>query len=101
MQITALAVSPNGDLIASGQVGTRHFRGDAAPVFVWSTATGQRLCVLKGLSIKVNVIQFSTDGRFVCGTGEVSPASVPLWLVIDTLSYVVYDVGSTLIHMGR
>ena len=31
MQVSALAVSPSGKLIASGQVGTRNFKGNAGP----------------------------------------------------------------------
>jgi WD40 repeat protein len=52
-------------------VGTKHFRGDAAPIFIWSVSSGERVSVLKGLSVKVNVIAFSTDEKFVCASGEV------------------------------
>ena len=71
MPITVLAVSSSGEYVASGQIGTKHFRGDAAPIFVWSTSTGARIAVLKGLSLRVTQLSFSTDDKFVCGTGEV------------------------------
>mmetsp|Transcript_9578 Transcript_9578/g.14420 ORF Transcript_9578/g.14420 Transcript_9578/m.14420 type:complete len:697 (-) Transcript_9578:178-2268(-) len=70
MQVSALAVSPSGELLASGQLGTRSFKGNAAPIFVWSTATGKRLVALRGLTQRVNIITFSTDEKFLCGCGE-------------------------------
>jgi WD40 repeat protein len=71
MPISALAVSPSGNFIASGQEGTTKFKGLAAPIFVWDSATGSKLITLKGLSVKVTRISFSQDERFVSGTGSV------------------------------
>jgi hypothetical protein len=48
MPVSVLAVSPSGELLASGQIGTTRFKGNAAPVFVWSTVTGRRLTALRG-----------------------------------------------------
>jgi WD40 repeat protein len=48
MPVTVLAVSPSGELLASGQVGTTRYKGNAAPVFVWSTVTGRRMTALRG-----------------------------------------------------
>jgi cilia- and flagella-associated protein 52 len=48
MPVTVLAVSPSGELLASGQVGTTRYKGNAAPVFVWSTVTGRRMAALRG-----------------------------------------------------
>lgn len=48
MPVTVLAVSPSGELLASGQVGTTRYKGSAAPVFVWSTVTGRRMTALRG-----------------------------------------------------
>ena len=81
MQVSALAVSPSGSWIASGQLGTKHFKGTAAPVFVWQTSSGRRLLVLRGLTVKVNILAFSTDEKFLCGCGE------------DSLLYI-WDVGT-------
>ena len=72
MPISALAVSPSGNFIASGQEGTKKFKGLAAPVFVWDVSSGSKLTTLRGLSIKVTQIAFSQDERFICATGEVS-----------------------------
>ena len=70
MQVTTLAVSPSGQYVASGQIGTKNFKGFAAPVFVWDTLTKKRLVILRGLSQRVNILAFSTDERLVCGCGE-------------------------------
>ena len=70
MQISALAVSPSGSLIASGQIGTNAYKGCAAPIFVWDTSTQRRVTALRGLTVGVNAIEFSTDDRFLCGIGE-------------------------------
>jgi WD40 repeat protein len=70
MPVCALAVSRTGKYIASGQLGTTHYKGNAAPILLWKADTSQRICVLRGLSIKVTMIAFSTDERFLCGCGE-------------------------------
>jgi WD40 repeat protein len=72
MPISALAISTSGNFIASGQEGTLKYKGLAAPIFVWDSATGSKLITLKGLSLRVTKISFSQDERFVCATGEVS-----------------------------
>jgi cilia- and flagella-associated protein 52 len=85
MPVTVLAVSPSGELLASGQVGTTRYKGNAAPVFVWSTVTGRRMTALRGdidpslsrltipgITQRVNLLQFSTDEKFLCGCGDVS-----------------------------
>jgi WD40 repeat protein len=70
MPVCALAVSPSGAYVASGQIGTKAFKGTAAPIFVWSTATGRRFRVLRGLSNLVSSLAFSTDERFICGCAD-------------------------------
>lgn len=89
-QVSSLAVSPSGQFLASGQLGTRSYKGAAAPIFIWSVETGHRLvalrgnkivqnvvdciymsCTILGLTQKVNLLQFSTDEKFLCGCGEV------------------------------
>ena len=65
MQVSALAVAPSGKYVASGQVGTKHFKGAAAPVFLWNVQTGLRLLVLRGLTVRVNILAFST-GKYIC-----------------------------------
>jgi hypothetical protein len=67
-----MAISASGNLIASGQVGTKNFKGCAAPIFLWQASTYRRLAVLRGLSVKVTMIGFSADEMFLCGSDEVS-----------------------------
>ena len=124
MQVCSLAISPSGKIIASGQIGTKHFKGNAAPVFLWSSSSGRRLMVLRGLTTKVNLLAFSTDERLLCGCGEDSllyvwdtatgevmhgqrlkegPASVLLWIDHRTENRrTVYEVavgaGSTMLR---
>ena len=71
VKISALAISPSGRLIASGQLGTISYKGNAAPIFVWDVETQRRVTALRGLTIRVNALDFSTDERFLCGMGEV------------------------------
>lgn len=113
MPVCTLAVSPSGNFIASGQVGTKSFKGYAAPIFIWITDSCRRLRVLKGLTQRVNLISFSTDERFVCAGGEdgllyvwdlstaevvyatrlSSPASVLQWVDHKRLNhYTSYDL---------
>lgn len=64
MEVSALAVSPTGKYIATGQVGTKNFKGSAAPVFLWEVDSSKRLLVLRGLTVRVNILSFST-GMYV------------------------------------
>ena len=73
MPVCALCVSPSGRMIASGQVGTRSFKGYAAPIFIWRAAQDghfRRHLVLRGISYRANLIAISPDERFLCGCGE-------------------------------
>ena len=87
MPISAVAVSPSGNFIATGQEGTRKYKGMAAPIFVWDALTGEKLVTLKGLSTKVTAVAFSSDERFICGSGE------------DMLLYV-WDASSGEVALG-
>ena len=71
MQICALTISNSGEYIASGQLGTTHFKGNAAPIFLWQTRSYLRLAVLRGLVGKVMQVAFSDDERFICGCDNV------------------------------
>lgn len=66
-----MAISASGRFIASGQVGTTNYKGNAAPVILWRSDTGQRLGVLRGISERANILEFSPDEKFLCGCGEV------------------------------
>jgi hypothetical protein len=81
-------VSDSGRLIASGQVGTKHHKGNAAPVFLWMTETGQRITVLRGLTEFVSFIAFSEDERFLCGCGGVSSSPLYTMYSLYNLHYL-------------
>lgn len=68
--ISALAVSRDGSLLASGQVGSTHIPGFAAPVVVWSTERRAALFKLRGITGRVNLLEFSDDMRFLAAAGE-------------------------------
>ena len=70
MPISAMAVSCLGTFIASGQRGTKNYKGLAAPVFVWSGRSFRRHQILKGLSRGVQVVAFSTDEKYVAAADE-------------------------------
>lgn len=89
MPVSAIAVSPSGNFIATGQEGTVKYKGMAAPVFVWDASTGDKLVTLKGLSIRVTGLAFSMDERFVCGTGEVSCLCGTSRYTISNFSYMI------------
>jgi cilia- and flagella-associated protein 52 len=72
MPVTAIAISDSGSYIASGQMGTNKYKGQASPVIVWDGFSGQVLNTLDGLTVRVNHVSFSQDDRFLCGCGEVS-----------------------------
>lgn len=48
MEITALALSPSGNMLASGQLGTVHRKGYGAPVIVWEMNSKRALFTLQG-----------------------------------------------------
>lgn len=70
MQVSAMAVSSTGKFVASGQIGTKNYRGDNAPVLVWDMKSFTKELVLRGLTQKVNILDFSGDEKLLCGTGE-------------------------------
>jgi WD40 repeat protein len=90
MEVSALCMSSSGQLIASGQVGTKSFKGYAAPIFVWQMNHNvyHRCLVLRGLSVRVNLIAISPDEKFVCGCGE------------DSLLYI-WDLSSGEVVFGQ
>ncbi|KAJ1434740.1 WD40-repeat-containing domain protein [Ochromonadaceae sp. CCMP2298] len=87
MPVCALAISNDGSMIASGQMGTKSFKGSAAPIFLWETRTYRRLAVLRGLAGSVKNVAFSADEMFVCGCDE------------DSLFYV-WDLATSEVVYG-
>jgi WD40 repeat protein len=76
-EILALAVSPDGKLIATG--------GMHGQVCLWERASGKLITTLQGPDRQVNVLQFSPDGktRASGGAGEhrdkPDPGQIVLW----------------------
>ena len=116
MPVCALCVAPSGRMIASGQIGTKSFKGYASPIFVWrlnQEGMFRRSMVLRGMSYKVNHISISPDERFLCGCGEdkvlyvwdlssgevaygqtlPAPASIMKWVSCSRDGhYIAYDI---------
>ncbi|CAM9464894.1 unnamed protein product [Scytosiphon promiscuus] len=69
MEISALALSPSGSLIATGQLGSTRVKGYPAPVFLWDYATRTSLFVFQGLTQGVRHLSFSPDQKFLLGCG--------------------------------
>lgn len=70
MEISCVAVSPNGKFLATGQRGTTFQRTPEAPVIMWNYETRKPLAVLKGMMDCVNILEFSPDGRYLAGIGQ-------------------------------
>lgn len=93
-KVSTLAVSDNGSLIASSQVGSTHHKGYACPVFIWQLNDFSRLAILRGLTIKANLLSFSPDEKFLCGCDDVN------------YFYFIYDIcilskGPSTVYMGH
>ncbi len=68
-EITALAISPSGNLIASGQKGSRSDKNNEAPLVVWDFASRKELYQLNGFVEGVLRVAFSSDERFLMASG--------------------------------
>jgi len=75
-EISALDISQNGKLVASGQVGSPYRKGAVAPVVVWDFDNRSRYIEFSGLASSVLCVRFSPDGRFLVGTGANQMISV-------------------------
>ncbi|CAM9343933.1 unnamed protein product [Laminaria digitata] len=69
MEISAVAVSPSGSLVATGQCGSTRTKGFPAPVVLWDYATRTSLFVYQGLTEGVCHLSFSPDEKFLLGCG--------------------------------
>ena len=67
--ISAIAVSQDGGLIASGQLGSVLHKGFDAPVIVWDTQGRRDVHQLLGITEAVDNLSFSADARFFVATG--------------------------------
>jgi len=69
MEISAIAVSNSGKIIATGQAGTVYQKTPDAPILLWAYDTRKPIAVLKGMQECVNKLFFSPDDRFLAGIG--------------------------------
>jgi cilia- and flagella-associated protein 52 len=67
MEISAVAVSSSGKLIATGQKGSVFQKTPEAPIILWSYESKKPLAVLKGMSDCINKLAFSPDDLFLFG----------------------------------
>lgn len=67
--VCTIAVSPNGEFIASGQKGSQYYSKNAAPVVISHFKTGEKVLQLDGLCKQVLALSFSPDSRFLAASG--------------------------------
>jgi len=79
----AVAISPDGQLVATG-------RADSNDVKIWDAKSGALIRVLNGQNNNANVIAFSPDGQYLAtGTGQPGQGlSLNLWRVADGVRVV-------------
>lgn len=95
-EVSALDISSNGKLLASGQEGSPRQKGAVAPVLVWDFDNRQRLWEFQGLAHSVFCTKFAPDGRFLVATGanqmifiwDVSTGEVVYSRRLDTVCYL-------------
>jgi len=68
-EISALAISNDGALVASGQRGSMLHKGHDAPVIVWDFKGRRDVYQLLGITHSVANLCFSSDGRFLAASG--------------------------------
>jgi len=67
--VSAIAISKDGGLIASGQYGSILHKGFDAPVIVWDVQGRRDVYQLLGITQAVDNLTFSDDARFLAATG--------------------------------
>jgi cilia- and flagella-associated protein 52 len=85
-EISALAISSNGKMIASGQRGSDRRKGAISPVIIWDYEKREIYKDFGGLADSVLCLEFSGDGRFLVATG--ANCMIYIWDV--TTGEVVY-----------
>ena len=70
MEISAIAVSKSGNIVATGQLGTVFQKLPDSPIILWNYQTKEPIAVLKGMQVCVKKLAFSPDDRFLAALGE-------------------------------
>ena len=70
MEISAIAVSNSGNIIATGQKGTSFQKNPDAPIILWNMQTKRPMAVLRGVQDQVLKLQFSPDDKFLACIGQ-------------------------------
>lgn len=70
MEITAMAISFSGKLLATGQLGSIFQKTPEAPVILWDFDSKEPLAVLKGITVGAKRLAFSPDEKFLACIGE-------------------------------
>lgn len=68
--VTALAISGNGLLVASGQLGSQFHKHHEAPIILWNFRTRAPITQFGGLLIKIVKVEFSRDSCYLAGLTE-------------------------------
>lgn len=71
--ITALALSPSGDIIASGQ------SGDHSDIYVWDYHTHKALYKFEEHDYSIQDIAFSDDGKILATIGNADDGKLIIW----------------------
>ena len=68
--ITALAISSNGILIASGQLGSQFHKHHEAPVILWDYRSKAPITQFAGLLLRIVKVEFSRDSCYLAALTE-------------------------------
>ena len=67
--ISIIALSNSGKLVASGQIGSVIKKNQIAPIIIWDIEKKKSEFILKGLEMEVTQLAFSKDDRFLAAYG--------------------------------
>jgi len=100
-QVNALAISPNGKLLASGQI------GDNSDVFVWNFEQGKLIYKLSEHDYAITTLDFSHDDRLLISCGNQMDGKLFIWdmmtgYIVSTTTVVpgIYSTGVTCAKFG-
>ncbi|BAZ48621.1 serine/threonine kinase with WD-40 repeat protein [Nostoc sp. NIES-4103] len=68
--IRSVAISPDGQIIASGGTSAGDNGVSNPPIKLWNTSTGEEIRILTGHTASVNAIAFSPTAKIIASGGE-------------------------------